>query len=45
MTVWLVRAGFHVEQEQNFLDEVRTYGAWEGHSMDLAALGYRQALI
>jgi restriction system protein len=45
MTLWLVRAGSHGEQEQKFLDEGRSSVAWEGLSLDLASLADRQALI
>ncbi|MCP9915277.1 restriction endonuclease [Cyanobium sp. ATX 6F1] len=45
MTLWLIRAGSHGEQEQKFLDEGRVYLAWDALNVDLAALADRQALI
>ncbi len=45
MTLWLIRSGSRGEHEQKFLDEGRSYVAWEGLDVDLAALHDRQALI
>ncbi|CAK6701087.1 restriction endonuclease [Synechococcus sp. BA-124 BA4] len=45
MTLWLIRAGSRGEHEQKFLDEGRSYVAWEGLDVDLAALHDMQALI
>ena len=45
MTLWLIRAGSRGEHEQKFLDEGRSYVAWEGLDVDLAALHDRQSLI
>ena len=45
MTLWLIRAGSRGEHEQKFLDEGRSYLAWEVLSLNLASLGDLQALI
>ncbi|MCP9771672.1 restriction endonuclease [Synechococcus sp. Tobar12-5m-g] len=45
MTLWLIRSGSRGEHEQKFLDEGRSYVAWDGLDVDLACLTERQELI
>ncbi len=45
MTLWLIRSGFHGEQEQKFLDESRISVCWGELNVELLGLDDRQALI
>lgn len=45
MTVWLVRAGSHGENQEKFLTEERVYLTWGGLDVNLAKLPDRSALI